>query len=75
MDSAPTLEQIGILVALIVITTGVMIGSLYLLLRTMSRREDLSEMVREAILTSEGYRVIERRKWNFTEQFFEEIQR
>lgn len=72
MDSAPTLEQIGILVALIAITTVVMIGSLYLLLRTMARRDDLSELVREAILTSEGYRVVERRRWNFTEQFFKE---
>ena len=47
-------------------------GSLYLLLRTMARRDDLSELVREAILTSEGYRVVERRRWNFTEQFFKE---
>ena len=38
----------------------------------MARRDDLSELVREAILTSEGYRVVERRRWNFTEQFFKE---
>lgn len=71
MNGVPGEVLIAVLIPLTVL---VLLGSLYLLLLVMARREDVSEVIHEAILTDAGYVVIERRKFQpLTEEVFKRL--